>query len=145
MPHVVVYRILYTSLVHPYLDYACVVWCPFQLGDTRVIEKVQRWATKIVPLLKDKSYYDRLVSLNLPSLLYIRRRMDMIMVYLIVKGLEGISFDRLFIVIYPKDIMVINSIRIIVILILEKNSLKGVSTIGTVYPKKLLNPKCNYF
>ena len=44
---------LYTSLVHPYLDYACVVWCPFQLGDIRIIEKVQRRATKIIPSLKD--------------------------------------------------------------------------------------------
>ena len=24
---------LHTNLVHPYLDYAIVVWCPFQLGD----------------------------------------------------------------------------------------------------------------
>ena len=39
---------LYTNLVYPYLDYACVVWCPFQLGDVRVIEKVQSHVTKIV-------------------------------------------------------------------------------------------------
>ena len=76
---------LYTSLVHPYLDYASVVWCPFQLGEIRIIEKVQRRATKIIPSLKDKSYHDRLVSLNLPSLLYRRRRMDVIMIYLIVR------------------------------------------------------------
>ena len=55
-----------------------------------------RHATKIVQsLIKDKSYHDHLVSLNLPSLLY-RRRMEVIMVYLIVKGLKRISFDRLF-------------------------------------------------
>ena len=61
---------LYTSLIHcSYLDYqyACVVWCPFQLGGMRAIEKIQRCATKIVPSLKDKSYYDRLISLNLPG------------------------------------------------------------------------------
>ena len=46
---------LHTSLIHPYLDYVCVVWCPFQLGDIRVIERVQRSVTKIVPSLKDKS------------------------------------------------------------------------------------------
>ena len=60
---------LYTSLVRPYFDYACVVWCPFQMGDMRIIEKVQRRATKIIPSLNDKLYYDHLVSLNLPSLL----------------------------------------------------------------------------
>ena len=74
---------LYTSLVRPHLDYACVVWCPFQLEDVRAIERVQRRATKLVPALRNKSYYDRLVALNLPSLLYHRRRMDMIMVYLV--------------------------------------------------------------
>ena len=89
-------RTLYTSLVRPHLDYACVVWCPFKLGDIRTIENVQRHATKNVPLLKDMPYYDHLFSLNLPSLLYRRRRMDMIMVYLIVRGLESTSFDRLF-------------------------------------------------
>ena len=29
-------RTFYVSLVCPYLDYACVVWCLFQLGDMRV-------------------------------------------------------------------------------------------------------------
>ena len=67
---VLMLQTLYTSLIHcSYLDYqyACVVWCPFQLGGMRAIEKIQRCATKIVPSLKDKSYYDRLISLNLPG------------------------------------------------------------------------------
>ena len=57
------------------------VWHPFLLGDIRAIEMVQRHVTKIVPSLKDISIYiyilvsDHLVSLNLPSLLHIRRRM----------------------------------------------------------------------
>ena len=53
-------RTLYTSLVRSYLDYAYMVWCPFQLGNMRVIEKVQRCTTKIIPSLKDKLYNDRL-------------------------------------------------------------------------------------
>ena len=53
--HLCYIQTLHTSLVHPYLDYVCVVWCPFQLGDIRVIERVQRSVTKIVPSLKDKS------------------------------------------------------------------------------------------
>ena len=52
-----------------------------------LFEKVQRSAIKMVPSLKDKSYYDSLVSLNLPSLLYRRRRIVKVMVYLIVRGL----------------------------------------------------------
>ena len=31
------------------------VWCPFQSGDMRAVEKVQRKATKIVPALKNIS------------------------------------------------------------------------------------------
>ena len=86
-------RTLYTSVVH--LHYACVVWCPFQLEDMRTIKNVHRRVTKVVPSLKDNPYYDCLASLNLPSLVY-RSRMDTIMVYLIVRGLESILFDNLF-------------------------------------------------
>ena len=92
--HLALLRTLYTNLVR--LHYACVVWCLFQLGDMRTIENVRRRVTKVVPSLKDNPYYDCLASLNLPSLLYRRNRMDTIMVYLIVTGLESISFDNLF-------------------------------------------------
>ena len=91
--HLALLRTLYTNLVC--LHYACVVWCPFQLGDMRTIENVHRRVTEVVPSLKDNPYYDCLASLNLPSLLYRRSRMDTIMVYLIVRGLESISFDNL--------------------------------------------------
>ena len=89
-------RTCYISLVHPYLDYACVIRCPFQLWDMRVIWKgTKMWLRPLAISLKNKSYYDSLVSLNLPSLLY-RRSIDKIMVYMIVRGLKGFSFDRLF-------------------------------------------------
>ena len=42
------------------------------------------------------TYNDRLVTLNLPSLIYRRRRMDMIMMYKILHGLDGVPFDALF-------------------------------------------------
>ena len=49
---------IYASLVCQHLDYACVVWCLFQLGDIRAVEKSQRRATKIVPALRNESYHD---------------------------------------------------------------------------------------
>ena len=58
--------------------------------------KVQRCATKLVSELRQFAYIDRLVALNLPSLLYRRCRMDMITVFKIVHGLEGVPFDTLF-------------------------------------------------
>ena len=35
-------RLLYTTLITPHLDYACVVWNPYQLDDIRALEQVQR-------------------------------------------------------------------------------------------------------
>jgi len=87
------FKILCTSLIRPHLDYASVVWSPYQLGDIHKIEKAQRQATKILPEFWDYSYYERLTELNLPSLLYCRRRM---MVYKIIHCVDGCLFDKLF-------------------------------------------------
>ena len=89
-------RLLYTTIIRPHLDYACVVWNPYQSGDIRVLEQVQRRVTRACPSLSHLSYHDRLMALNLPSLLYRRRRMDMIMMYKILNGLDGLPFDDLF-------------------------------------------------
>ena len=45
-------RLLYTSLVRPHLDYASNIWNPYLLEDMRTIEKIQRRATKLIPLFK---------------------------------------------------------------------------------------------
>ena len=76
--------------------YAKPVWNPYLLKDIRALESVQRRATRLVLMLKDKSYYDCLVSLNLPSLHYQRKRMDMhmdmIMTYKIIHELVNMHF-----------------------------------------------------
>ena len=87
---------LYTALIRPHLEYACVIWNPYQLGDIRTLEWVQRSATRACSPLRHLPYNDRLIALNLPSLIYRRRRMDMIMMYKILHGLDGIPFDELF-------------------------------------------------
>ena len=89
-------RLLCTTLIRPHLDYACVVWNPYQSGDIRALEQVQIRVTRACPTLFHLSYYDRLVALNLPSLQYRRQRMDMIMMYKILNGLDGLLFDDLF-------------------------------------------------
>ena len=64
-------RLLYTTLIRPHLDYACVVCNPYQSGDIRALEQVQRHVTRACPTLFHLSYYDRLVALNPSSLQYI--------------------------------------------------------------------------
>ena len=84
------FRTLYVGLVHLHLEYVSEICNPHLIGDIQVLEKVQKHATKLVPDLRQLTYSDRLVALNLPSLLYRRRRMDMITVFKIVHGLEGV-------------------------------------------------------
>jgi len=56
-------RLLYTSLVRPHLDYACVVWKSYLLKDIRALEAVQRRANRLLPNLAHLTYSDRLKSL----------------------------------------------------------------------------------
>ena len=58
-------RTLYVDLVRPHLDYACVIWNPYQLGDMRAIEIVQRKATRLTPGMKTLCYHDHLATLNM--------------------------------------------------------------------------------
>ena len=82
---------LYKTLVKPYLEYSSVVWDPITLRDQRMIEGVQRRATKLIPDMEDLNYEQRLTKLGLPSLQYRRVRADMIQVFKIVTGLDRIN------------------------------------------------------
>ena len=79
-------RTLYESMVRPHLEYGNAIWGPFYQGDIKKIEAVQRRATKLIPELRDIPYGERLTRLKLPSLLYRRKRGDMIVMYKIMNG-----------------------------------------------------------
>ena len=84
---------LYKAMVRPHLEYGNAIWGPYYQADIKTVEAVQHRVTKLIPTLKDKTYEDRLKSLKLPSLVYRRRRGDMITMYKLMNGL--IRIDRM--------------------------------------------------
>ena len=83
--------LLYKTLVRPHLEYGNVIWGPFNRADQKLLERVQRRATKLVPEIRALPYPQRLQRLHLPSLYYRRRRGDMIAIYQLLHA--GIDLD----------------------------------------------------
>ena len=86
----------YKSLVRPHLEYGYVVWSPYTIKDQKMIENVQRRATKLIPELADKKYDERLRALGIPSSQYRRLRADMIQTYKIIHGIDRINIELFF-------------------------------------------------
>jgi len=79
--------LLSKSMVRPRVEFASSVWCPNKIDDLKEIEKIQKKATKLVIKLKNKSYIDTIIHLNLPTLKYRRLRGDMIEVFKITHNI----------------------------------------------------------
>ena len=75
------FRNLFSTLVHPLLEYCSIVYNPRLIQDKKSIENVLRRASKLVTGLYDLSYEDRLAAINIPSMQYRFLRGDMIEVY----------------------------------------------------------------
>ena len=88
--------LLYKSLVRPHLEYGNLIWGPKNRADQKLIERVQRRATKLVPELKHLPHQERLRHLHLPSLYHRRRRGDMIAVFQILHGGIDVRSDQFF-------------------------------------------------
>ena len=88
------FKLLFTALVRPHLEYAQATWSPFLKKHIRAIENVQRRASKQVPSLKELSYEDRLRTLKLPTLAYRRYRGDMIEVFKVTHSIYDIVASR---------------------------------------------------
>ena len=80
-------RQLYLSLVRPHLEYATSAWSPHLQKDITMLEKTQRFATKVCTKLWDSSYHDLLDKLRLPTLAQRRLHVDLCLMYKIIHGL----------------------------------------------------------
>ena len=90
------FLLIYKSLIRPVSEYCNTVWTPIYKKDSRSLEQVQRRATKLVKNKRDYDYPTRLRLLKLPSLVYRRRRADMLLIFRIFKGIDKLEPDTFF-------------------------------------------------
>ena len=83
-------------MVRPHLDYCVQVWRPHLQKDIKLIEGVQRRATKLLPTLKNKTYHERLHILKLTTLETRRTRGDLIEVFKLLKGFTDVDYKIFF-------------------------------------------------
>ncbi len=83
---------LYTTYVRPHLEYASSACCPYRHKDVKVLETIQRRATKLVPQIKSLAYETRLKELNLTTLEERRARGDAIQFFKFDKGFNRVTW-----------------------------------------------------
>ena len=82
---------LYKSMVRPHLEYSIQAWSPHTKKNIKLLEGVQRRATKLVRGCRNLEYEDRLKVLGLTTLETRRLRGDMLETFKIVSGMEGLD------------------------------------------------------
>jgi len=71
-------------LVRPHLEYCCQIWSPYYKKDIKLIEGVQRRATKLIAGMQELNYNERLKKLGIQRLEGRSMRSDLIEIFKIV-------------------------------------------------------------
>lgn len=87
---------LYKSLVRPHLEYCIQSWRPHLHKDIKLLERVQKRATKMIYENRNLNYSKRLLKCRLTSLETRRIRADLIEVFKIVNEFEGLVKEDFF-------------------------------------------------
>ena len=88
---------LYKSLVKPHLEYWTSVWNPHLDKDIKLLEGVQRPATKLVEGIKNWTWsYDDIEYLQLSRLVTRRFRSDLIETFKIMNNMYDINSELFF-------------------------------------------------
>lgn len=77
---------LYVSLIRPHLEYACQVWDPSSAKECNLLEKVQRFASRVCLKTWNMDYSEMLNSLDLPSLQTRRKVQKLSLLYKIINA-----------------------------------------------------------
>jgi ribonuclease P/MRP protein subunit RPP40 len=83
---------LYLTYVRPHAEYASPIWNPYQLGDIRQLESIQRHFTSRIPSISHLNYPQRLDQLKIVSLEQRRIMCDLIELYKIITGRSVLKF-----------------------------------------------------
>jgi len=84
---------LYKSLVRPHLEYCTAAWCPLYQKGKKLLEKVQRRFTWMIPGLKEVPYEIRLKILNMWTLADRRVCADLTEVFKMFCGLSVVDIN----------------------------------------------------
>ena len=87
---------LYKSLVRPHLEYCVSAWSSHYVKNGERLERVPLRFTRMVPGLNGLEYGERLERLNLMTLEERRKRLDLVELFKISKGLSAISWNSFF-------------------------------------------------
>jgi len=89
---------LYKSLVRPCLEYCTAAWLAYYKKDKKLINKIQRRFTHMVPGLAKLPYETRLKRLKLWSLESRRVRADLTELFKMIHGLLVVNFSSTFLI-----------------------------------------------